>query len=170
MLYKEILKFLGYVGLVLLIVNIFNINPNFRLDKENEILNKKIDSLQANIDSSKVKIAQLDSVATVYKQQVIEDKIKLSGLKHKADLYKELGLYEPFDLLILSYEIGMRKPHKEAYRFVEEQTGFHPKEYLFIDDKIENIQSAKHHQWNAILFCDADQLEKDLISFGFSIN
>ena len=88
MLYKEILKFLGYIGLVLLIVNIFNINPNFRLDKQNEILSKKIDSLQANIDSSKVKIAQLDSVTTVYKQQVIEDKIKLSGLKHKADLYK----------------------------------------------------------------------------------
>ncbi|MBM3196117.1 MAG: HAD-IA family hydrolase [Chlamydiae bacterium] len=90
--------------------------------------------------------------------------------KHKADLYKELGLYEPFDLLILSYEIGMRKPHKEAYRFVEEQSGFHPKEYLFIDDKIENIQSAKHHQWNTILFCDADQLEKDLLHFGYSIN
>jgi uncharacterized coiled-coil DUF342 family protein len=88
MLYKEILKFLGYVGLVLLIVNILNINPNFRLDKQNEILSKKIDSLQANIDSNKVKIAQLDSVATVYKQQVIEDKTKLSGLKYKADLYK----------------------------------------------------------------------------------
>lgn len=88
MLYKEILKFLGYIGLVLLIVNIFNINPNFRLDKQNEILSKKIDSLQANIDSNKVKIAQLDSVATVYKQQVIEDKTKLSGLKYKADLYK----------------------------------------------------------------------------------
>ena len=41
MLYKEILKFLGYVGLVLLIVNILNINPNFRLDKQNEILSKK---------------------------------------------------------------------------------------------------------------------------------
>ena len=88
MLYKEILKFLGYVGLVLLIVNILNINPNFRLDKQNEILSKKIDSLQANIDSNKVKIAQLDSVATVYKQQVIEDKTKLSGLKYKTDLYK----------------------------------------------------------------------------------
>ena len=88
MLYKEILKFLGYIGLVLLIVNILNINPNFRLDKQNEILSKKIDSLQANIDSNKVKIAQLDSVAIVYKQQVIEDKTKLSGLKYKADLYK----------------------------------------------------------------------------------
>ena len=88
MLYKEILKFLGYIGLVLLIVNILNINPNFRLDKQNEILSRKIDSLQANIDSNKVKIAQLDSVATVYKKQVIEDKTKLSGLKYKADLYK----------------------------------------------------------------------------------
>ena len=88
MLYKEILKFLGYIGLVLLIVNILNINPNFRLAKENKALNNKIDSLQANIDSSKVKIAQLDSVATVYKKQVIENKTKLSGLKYKADLYK----------------------------------------------------------------------------------
>lgn len=88
MLYKEILKFLGYIGLVLLIVNILNINPNFRLGKENEILNNKIDSLQSNIDSNKVKIAQLDSVATVYKKQVTENKTKLSGLKYKADLYK----------------------------------------------------------------------------------
>jgi hypothetical protein len=45
MLYKEILKFLGYIGLVLLIVNILNINPNFRLAKENEALNNKIDIL-----------------------------------------------------------------------------------------------------------------------------
>lgn len=88
MLYKEILKFLGYIGLVLLIVNILNINPNFRLGEENKILNNKIDSLQANIDSNKVKIAQLDSVATVYKKQVTENKTKLSGLKYKADLYK----------------------------------------------------------------------------------
>jgi uncharacterized coiled-coil DUF342 family protein len=88
MWYKEIIKFLGYVGLVLLIVNILNINPNFRLGKENEALNNKIDSLQANIDSTKIKIAQLDSVATVYKKQVTEDKTKLSGLKAKADLYK----------------------------------------------------------------------------------
>ena len=88
MLYKEILKFLGYIGLVLLIVNILNINPNFRLAKENEALNNKIDSLQANIDSTKIKIAQLDSIATVYKKQVTEDKTKLSGLKYKADLYK----------------------------------------------------------------------------------
>ena len=73
---------------MLLIVNILNINPNFRLGKENEALNNKIDSLQANIDSTKIKIAQLDSVATVYKKQLAEDKIKLSGLKYKADLYK----------------------------------------------------------------------------------
>jgi uncharacterized coiled-coil DUF342 family protein len=88
MLYKEIFKFLGYIGLVLLIVNILNINPNFRLAKENKALNNKIDSLQANIDSTKIKIAQLDSVTTVYKKQVTEDKTKLSGLKYKADLYK----------------------------------------------------------------------------------
>jgi hypothetical protein len=72
--------------------------------------------------------------------------------KHKADLYKELGYYEPFEQLILSYEIGLRKPQKEAYQFVT------------------NILVAKKQSWNAIWFHDADQLEKELYDLGFRLD
>ncbi len=87
--------------------------------------------------------------------------------KHKADTYRELGYYAPFDQLVLSYEIGMRKPDKAAYDYVEEQAQFLPHEALFIDDKIENVLEAKKHHWNALVFSSADQLQKDLEELGF---
>ncbi|MBM3197484.1 MAG: HAD-IA family hydrolase [Chlamydiae bacterium] len=90
--------------------------------------------------------------------------------KHKADLYKELGYYEPFEELILSYEIGLRKPQKEAYQFVIETIGVEPYRCLFIDDKLENILVAKKQSWNAIWFHDAEQLEKELYDLGFRLD
>lgn len=90
--------------------------------------------------------------------------------KHKADHYKELGYYAPFDLLILSYEIGLKKPQEQAYNFVEMQAGFLPHEALFIDDKIENVRTARKIGWNALLFENADQLGRDLEELGFFLD
>lgn len=87
--------------------------------------------------------------------------------KHKADIYRELGYYAPFDQLVLSYEIGMRKPQKAAYDYVEKQVHFLPHEALFIDNKIENVLQAKKHHWNALLFSSPEQLKKDLEELGF---
>ncbi len=89
MWYNEIIKAIIYSGLVLLIINIFNINPNFNLNKENEVLNHKIDSLQSNIDSFKVKIVKLDSLNSIYEKEVKQNQIKLSELKQKSDLNKK---------------------------------------------------------------------------------
>ena len=89
MWYNEIIKAIIYSGLVLLIINIFNINPNFNLNKENEVLNHKIDSLQSNIDSFKVKIVKLDSLNSIYEKEIKQNQIKLSELKQKSDLNKK---------------------------------------------------------------------------------
>ena len=89
MWYNEIIKAIIYSGLVLLIINIFNINPNFNLNKENEVLNHKIDSLQSNIDSFNVKIMKLDSLNSIYKKEIKQNQIKLSELKLKSDLNKK---------------------------------------------------------------------------------
>ena len=88
---KNYINIISYIiVIVLTIIIVRNLGFAGSIDAENKIkvLTNKIDSLQANIDSTKIKIAQLDSVATVYKKQVTEDKAKLSGLKYKADLYK----------------------------------------------------------------------------------
>ena len=86
MWYNEIIKAIIYSGLVLLIINIFNINPNFNLNKENEVLNHKIDSLQSNIDSFNVKIMKLDSLNSIYEKEIKQNQIKLSELKLKVEI------------------------------------------------------------------------------------
>ena len=88
---KNYLNVINYiVVIVLTIIIVKNLGFAGGIDAENKIkaLNHQIDSLQLYVDSTKIKIAQLDSVATLYKNKVAEDKEKLSGLKAKADLYK----------------------------------------------------------------------------------
>jgi chromosome segregation ATPase len=88
---KNYINIISYVVVIVLtIIIVRNLGFAGDIDAKNKIkaLNHQIDSLQAHVDSNNVKIAQLDSLATLYKTKVNEDKKKLSGLKAKADLYK----------------------------------------------------------------------------------
>jgi chromosome segregation ATPase len=89
-LFKELLKFVGYVGLVLLIINIFNINPNFRHSHENQVLNAKIDSLNNIVIQNSIKIELYDSKIdalsdsiTIVDNQLDQNKIKISKIKQE---------------------------------------------------------------------------------------
>lgn len=56
-----------------------------------------------------------------------------------------------FDSFYLSQEIKLRKPTKEIYQFVLDQHQIQAKECLFIDDTLENTNTAKKlgfHTWN----------------------
>ena len=87
---KKYTRILSYVALILVIIAIYR-----RLDKSND-LNSKIneleranDSLQAQVDSTHIKIAKLDSIAAGYRIQIQEDKAKLADLQAKANTYKQ---------------------------------------------------------------------------------
>ncbi|WMJ75114.1 HAD family phosphatase [Cytophagaceae bacterium ABcell3] len=54
----------------------------------------------------------------------------------------EKDFYQMFDKVYYSYEIGMRKPDPEIYDFVLEQEGLDCSETLFLDDNIDNVNSA----------------------------
>ncbi len=56
-----------------------------------------------------------------------------------------------FDGFYLSHEIGMRKPNPDIFEFVLQKHNLNPKECLFIDDTLENINTAAtlgFHTWN----------------------
>lgn len=53
------------------------------------------------------------------------------------------GFKSCFDKFYLSYEIGFRKPNKDIYEFVLDDSGLKREETLFIDDSEDNIISAK---------------------------
>jgi FMN phosphatase YigB (HAD superfamily) len=47
-----------------------------------------------------------------------------------------------FDKQYLSYEIGLRKPHKQIYEYILNDMSRDAKECIFIDDNITNIRNA----------------------------
>ena len=48
-----------------------------------------------------------------------------------------------FNTLFLSHEIGVRKPHPQAFRYICDLIDIQPQEVLFIDDNADNINGAR---------------------------
>ena len=67
----------------------------------------------------------------------------------KERLDKQVELIN-YDYVFLSFELGYRKPEIEIYKKVQNQLPFSKENILFIDDKIDNIKSAKKMGWNTL--------------------
>lgn len=82
------------------------------------------------------------------------------------DYNKSIGNYSVLDRIFLSYEIGFRKPDREAYEFVLSFLKARPEECVFIDDREENIAAAENLGIKTILFLNNKQLKKKLKDLG----
>ncbi len=69
--------------------------------------------------------------------------------------YKFLKLFEG---IVVSGEIKMLKPFKEIYDFTLEKYNLDPKECVFIDDRLDNIQGAVRCGINGIQFESPEKL------------
>jgi epoxide hydrolase-like predicted phosphatase len=57
-----------------------------------------------------------------------------------------------FTDVIISAEVGLMKPDIKIYDLAEKRSGFRGEEILFIDDKQENLYSARTLGWQVFLF------------------
>ena len=48
-----------------------------------------------------------------------------------------------FDHIVISAEVGFRKPEPEIYRLALEQLGVEPAEAVFVDDRARNVEAAR---------------------------
>ena|SRR3989338_1005018 len=83
----------------------------------------------------------------------LEERIRSFGGTERGYLH----LFEPH--VFLSHHIGTKKPEKRAYEIVVESLGLTPAECCFIDDKAENVESAKAIGLQVVLYENADQIE-----------
>lgn len=83
-----------------------------------------------------------------------------------AKLIRSYGLYEPFDPCLLSCDIGYMKPDVKAYNVLLTKLNLPARDIVFIDDKLENVESAKAFGLDAILFESEEQLRGDLVRRG----
>lgn len=57
-----------------------------------------------------------------------------------------------YSSIILSCDVGLRKPEKEIYELATKKTGVDKDEIFFIDDKEDYIKGAKDYGWQTFLF------------------
>lgn len=73
-----------------------------------------------------------------------------------------LGDYRPFDPVILSCEVKIRKPDPAIFKLAYERCGVKAEETIFIDNLQSNIDAAKKLGMKAVLAENTDQTVKDV--------
>jgi epoxide hydrolase-like predicted phosphatase len=91
-----------------------------------------------------------------YKIGVLSDQWYLSR-----EALTPLKIYKNFNKLIISYEVGVRKPNPEIYKIALKKFNINPEETLFIDNQLWNLKPAKKMGINTILFKNNEQLFQD---------
>ena len=66
------------------------------------------------------------------------------------------SLHEFVKKCYFSHDIGFRKPNADCYRYLIEDSGIIAEKALFLDDREDNIQSARQVGLNAIQITNAD--------------
>jgi putative hydrolase of the HAD superfamily len=74
-----------------------------------------------------------------------------------------------FHSLVLSCEIGHRKPHTGFYEHCERLAEAAPSEIVFIDDLVPNIEAARRHGWHGIVYRPGDGLVEQLQGLGVMV-
>ena len=71
------------------------------------------------------------------------DSIHIERFQHKAGISFYRDFYQCFEKVYFSFELGMRKPDAAIFEFVIKEHNLLPKNTLFVDDNIQNIESAE---------------------------
>lgn len=85
---------------------------------------------------------------------------------HFAMIRENYPLLRHFHHLVLSHEVGAKKPAPEIYREAIAKAECRPGECFFADDILINVEAAREHGMDAVQFESADQLARDLRARG----
>ena len=86
----------------------------------------------------------LQKLATKYRLFLLTntDAMHISRFEHMAGISFFSDFYQCFEKVYYSYEMGMRKPQPEIFKYILNKHDLSPKRTLFVDDKKENTDTA----------------------------
>lgn len=79
---------------------------------------------------------------------------------------KEFPFLHTFEKRIVSADVKLAKPDPAIYKLLLDTYDLNPRETLFIDDRMENVQAARDLGIEAIQFVNPYELEEKLIAYG----
>lgn len=98
--------------------------------------------------------------------KVLKEKYNLAILSNDVSewseyLRKKYDIDSVVTLSVISGDVKVRKPNKEIYDIILEQTGAAPKDCIFIDDRTKNLTPAKERGMHTIKFNRERQTSDD---------
>lgn len=118
-----------------------------QLKRESIRMDPEIEKIIKDLKKHGCKVAMLSNVTKV-----------------RAKSIRDLGLYEPFNPVLLSCEIDTKKPHKKAYKLLLKKLGnVRPERCLFVDDKQKNIDAAARVGIQGVRFQSPKKLRSELV-------
>ena len=125
----------------------------FRGDRDNvaKDLSAAWDEIMPKVESW-VSYPETESVLEILKER----EFKLGVVSNATDLvrrvFDNLGLTKYFDFLVISDEVGVRKPSPKIFHLAMEMAGTSPGRSLFVGDKLAtDVAGAKRVGMNAVL-------------------
>jgi putative hydrolase of the HAD superfamily len=83
---------------------------------------------------------------------------------------KNFSFIPHVDGKLISYEINKIKPEEDIYKALIEQFNLDPKESVFLDDKLENIEAADLLGFKTIHFTSIDDAKHQLDTLGIPVD
>jgi len=105
---------------------------------------------------------EIISLAKKIKQKGLKTAILSNTIKPHIEVNKKHNSYQDFDVLVLSCEVGLRKPEPEIYLLTAKKLGVKPKECIFIDNKEEYLVPAKELGMETVLAKSPKQVVKEV--------
>ena len=116
----------------------FNLSVNY--DEFKKIYLEVFDNIDYYVDVRDFELSLRDKCKIgILSDLTIFDKVRLD---------KQVGLSN-YDYVFLSCEIGIKKPNKEIFEYVQSKIPFNKEDILFIDDREDNVRVAQEFGWNA---------------------
>jgi putative hydrolase of the HAD superfamily len=142
---------------------------------EEYVVGKLRESISEHIDAFELIWANQEYLVESFDYSPIwMDELKAKGLKIYLlsnypksifSLHEEKGKFNFIDRIdgkVVSGFVGMAKPDEDIYRCLVDKYGLKAEECVFIDDREENIQTAKVLGMKGIVFKDYEQARAEL--------
>jgi len=96
------------------------------------------------------------------KHRKIKSAVLSNIIELQANVIRKNGGYDGFDVVVLSYQEKLQKPEPEIYLLTAKKLNVQPNECIFIDDKEENIETAKNLGMRIVFAKNPKQVIKDI--------
>jgi putative hydrolase of the HAD superfamily len=120
-------------------------------------------SLWENILSESIKVNQ--EVLLLARELSVKHRVGVLSnvIKDHAVALSRMKVYDGFDPLLVSCQVGLRKPDPAFYKLAAKEAGVWCRQCLFIDDLEENCRAAQAVGMKTLVFKGAASLRADLV-------